>query len=68
MVWLVIFGPLILVILLAAYFDWKGKKRRKQYNLEHRHEEHLSEKNQMNNAAAMVNAKRDFNSGGGGGL
>jgi hypothetical protein len=68
MIWFVLFVPLAAVLLLYAIVQWRTKQRYKRYNLEYDTEQHLSDKNKINNAAAWTNAVRhDHHSSGGGG-
>ncbi|WNB91790.1 hypothetical protein [Bacillus sp. NEB1478] len=68
MLWLILFSPLILVILLAVFLNWRAKRRNMKFNLDHTPEQYVSNQNQINNAAARVNAMRNNHDGGGGGF
>jgi hypothetical protein len=68
MAWLIILIPLVLVILLALYFDYRGKKNGTGGIDIHHDDKYLSQGTQINNAAERARAAgRDHHNGGGGG-
>lgn len=68
MIWLYLFVPLGAVLLLTAIVQWRTKQRYKRYNQHYEAEQHLSENNKINNAAAWNASQQNHHSGGNGGL
>ncbi|WP_416729582.1 hypothetical protein [Fictibacillus sp. JL2B1089] len=70
MAWLIIVIPLVLVSILALYFDNRGK-RNGAGNIDiHHDDKYLSQGTQINNAAERARAagRNHHNGGGGGGI
>jgi Flp pilus assembly protein TadB len=67
MFWVYILSPLAAVLLLLAFVNWRTKQRYKKYNQKYELEEHVSDQNKINNAAAWNSSQQNHHSGGGGG-
>jgi hypothetical protein len=70
MAWLIILIPLVLVSLIAVYFEYRGKRNGSGDINIHHDDKYLSQGTQINNAAERGRAtgRNHHNGGGGGGI
>ncbi|WP_144697938.1 hypothetical protein [Fictibacillus phosphorivorans] len=69
MAWLIILIPLLLVSLIALYFDYRGKRIGSDDMNIHHDDKYLSQGTQIHNAAERGRAAgRNHHNGGGGGV
>lgn len=67
MFWLYILGPIAAVTLLAAIVNWRTRLKYRRHNYKYELEEHVSDQNKINNAAAWNASQHNHHSGGGSG-